>query len=499
MLGKSRYLAIAFVFAAVFGAVLYLNPFTPEVAADKQVWISIDELELATVQREMGDAASNFDIDVSGVTAGIAIARVNSDGLAAISDQMHISFRKCGGYVLHPTQENAFAHVEKVLSAKDFERIGGYSIDNQANVDQLLPQAVETNIRQTISDLEAFHTRRHDQPTGLESAQHIKDAWDAIASQRADVSVNTFNHTSSPQPSVILTIQGAEFPAEYVVLGAHQDSIRTGSGNTTARAPGADDDASGIASLTEAIRILVESGFTPDRTVQFMAYAAEEVGLRGSNEIATQYSPANSNINVIGALQLDMTNFKGSPTVDVSLISDSAHTNSGQNQFVSDLISEYLPNLTVTTSNCGYGCSDHASWSANGFPASFPFEAPFGQHNGQIHRAGDTLTQSGGTADHAVKFTRIALAYVGELAKGTIPEAPSSGTRFDFDGDSKTDVSIFRPGPAEWWYLKSSDGGNFAAQFGTATDTLSPADYTGDGKTDIAFFRPGTSEWFVLR
>ncbi|NNE67444.1 MAG: hypothetical protein HKN33_12830, partial [Pyrinomonadaceae bacterium] len=50
---------------------------------------------------------------------------------------------------------------------------------------------------------------------------------------------------------------------------------------------------------------------------------------------------------------------------------------------------------------------------------------------------------------------------------------PSTGsTKFDYDGDSKTDVSIFRPGPGEWWYRRSSDGGNFAAQFGSGTDTI---------------------------
>jgi hypothetical protein len=70
---------------------------------------------------------------------------------------------------------------------------------------------------------------------------------------------------------------------------------------------------------------------------------------------------------------------------------------------------------------------------------------------------------------------------------------------FDFDGDGKTDVSIYRPTSGEWWYSRSSDGGNRVAQFGTATDVPAPADYTGDGKTDIAFFRPSSGEWFILR
>ena len=71
---------------------------------------------------------------------------------------------------------------------------------------------------------------------------------------------------------------------------------------------------------------------------------------------------------------------------------------------------------------------------------------------------------------------------------------------FDFDGDGKTDIGIFRPLPtAEWWINRSSNGQTFALQFGTSTDRITPADFTGDGKVDIAFFRPSTGEWYVLR
>src|SRR5690606_7435874 len=99
------------------------------------------------------------------------------------------------------------------------------------------------------------------------------------------VTVEFFQHPGiTPQPSVILTIPGSTLPDEIVILGGHQDSTRSGcSSNANCVAPGADDDASGIAVLTEVIRVALANDFAPQRTVQFMAYAAEEVGLVGSD------------------------------------------------------------------------------------------------------------------------------------------------------------------------------------------------------------------------
>ena len=70
---------------------------------------------------------------------------------------------------------------------------------------------------------------------------------------------------------------------------------------------------------------------------------------------------------------------------------------------------------------------------------------------------------------------------------------------FDFEGDGRTDLGIFRPNGGEWWINRSLNGTTFALQFGASTDRIAPADFTGDGKTDIAFWRPGTGQWFVLR
>ena len=65
----------------------------------------------------------------------------------------------------------------------------------------------------------------------------------------------------------------------------------------------------------------------------------------------------------------------------------------------------------------------------------------------------------------------------------------------DFDGDGKTDVAVFRDG--NWYYLRSSDGAFRSVQFGSAGDVPLPFDYDGDGKADIAVFRQGN--WYILR
>jgi uncharacterized delta-60 repeat protein len=72
----------------------------------------------------------------------------------------------------------------------------------------------------------------------------------------------------------------------------------------------------------------------------------------------------------------------------------------------------------------------------------------------------------------------------------------SRTARFDFDGDGKSDVSVFRPSGGVWYLNRSSEG--FAGiQFGISTDKLASADYDGDGKSDVAVYRAGV--WYLLR
>jgi len=491
---SKKFLGIFALVAIVFfiGLSVY---FDKHASADSGVsWITIDAKELSHIDSLVHAKGGELPYKIVDDRDGIAILKLSNEYLFSLSTSMHEEFHKCAGFSSHPTYEEAldFANASNRSNPNTQNII--YTIDNISNVTAMVAATSEPYTRGVIEDLSAFLTRRHNSATGLQSAAWIKDTWTALAAGRSDVSVSYFTHpvNVTPQPSVIMTIQGTQFPDEIVVLGAHQDSIISG-GATNDRSPGADDDASGVATLTDAIRVLMDKNFRPARTIQFMAYAAEEVGLKGSNDIATTYR--NTNRNVVGVLQLDMTNYRSASSIyDIVMITD--HTNAAQNQFIRDLISTYMPTYVVGNTMCNYACSDHASWDNRQYAASFPFESLFGDDNPTIHTINDTLAQSGNSAVHAEKFTKVSLAFIGELAKGSITIVDPAPQRFDYDGDGRSDVSIFRPSNGSW-YIYGSTSGVSQFPFGISTDKIVPGDYDGDRKTDAAVFRNGT--WYLLR
>ncbi len=69
---------------------------------------------------------------------------------------------------------------------------------------------------------------------------------------------------------------------------------------------------------------------------------------------------------------------------------------------------------------------------------------------------------------------------------------------FDFDGDGRADVSVYRPTDGTWYLLRSTHGFT-GVRFGISTDKIVPADYDGDGRTDVAVYRPSDGVWYTLQ
>ena len=158
--------------------------------------------------------------------------------------------------------------------------------------------------------------------------------------------------------------------------------------------------------------------------------------------------------------------------------------------------------VTCRRPNDSYGMSGYVNWA----PAKFLITAHELGHNlGANHvesaqSCGNSLMNAQLTGDTPMSFCQYSRSEIDTYLDTNGSCITASGKcAFDFEGDGKTDLSIFRPAGGEWWYLRSSDGGNSASRFGSESDILSPADLTGDGKTDIAFFRPSTGFWYVLR
>jgi leucyl aminopeptidase len=355
--------------------------------------------------------------------SGVAVVELDAADLGPLAEAIHARHDRCGGFIVHDTLADAHAAVTAAAALAapeardaDLARPGfDYTLDRPEAVRAVLPALDAARIRDTIRELSAMQNRYYQSPSGAAASLWLRDRWRSFTS-RPDVTVELFE-TGYAQKSVILTIPGTTRAGEVVVLGGHLDSIAIGGSSSTA--PGADDDASGIATLTEVARVLLAGDYRPARTIQLMAYAAEEVGLRGSLQIARDYQ--RRHVNVVGALQLDMTNYRGSDK-DIWLMKD--FTSAAQNAFLATLIDTYV-GATWGVDACGYACSDHAAWTRTGVPASMPFEARMRDANRQIHTRKDTLETSDANAAHAVKFARLAAAYAIELGKGELASPPA--------------------------------------------------------------------------
>ncbi|HEY1043762.1 MAG TPA: M20/M25/M40 family metallo-hydrolase, partial [Telluria sp.] len=383
------------------GAAMFL-PLPAGALAPAPAWITAGDAALKEIRTvapaiRLVASASLGTVDAPERVHAIAL---DEDDVEAVVRILHQRLRQCGGFMYHTSEASARA---ALVAPAVVERKQAYAIGNRHLVEPILARMHEKNIEATITALAAFTNRYYTSQSGVDASDWLAKTWKDIAAGRADINVRQLPHKGYRQQSVILTIAGNGQPEQMVVVGAHLDSIATFRRSENAVAPGADDDASGVASMTEALRAMVEMNYRPARTLHLIAYAAEEVGLRGSQEIASQFKADKA--DVAGVLQLDMTNYKGAVN-DIYLFTD--YTDSAQNAFLEQLIASYLPGVTVGHDRCGYACSDHASWTALGYPASMPFEASKAQGNPYIHTSRDTFANSGSQAAHALKFARLA-------------------------------------------------------------------------------------------
>lgn len=359
---------------------------------------------------------------------GVSYAELTESQERALVIKAH-EWGRCGGFeALAPSTSQLFNEnfsvnqaftqlTERSLIDRKFRPSSNLfaTVTTNPEIEAALNEVSEANLRSTVEFMSGYRTRVHNGDAPNEAVEALKARIESnLSGTKIPYQIDFITHRATGQKSLRVRLTGSQRPQEIIVLGAHLDSInQSWWGNDDA--PGADDNASGSANLVEALRILSTKA-QPKRTIEFFWYAGEEGGLLGSAEIAKDYKSKSA--DVIAVLQLDMTLFPG----------NGEFTLGSMNDFTSAWLRSYLETINglyikakIVDDKCGYGCSDHASWHRQGYPALMPFEATFKGMNHNLHTDRDRI-DSNSSFKHSAMFSKIALALTLDLGNSTLRE-----------------------------------------------------------------------------
>lgn len=193
----------------------------------------------------------------------------------------------------------------------------------------------------------------------LEDGTKLADRLNTGETVTASLKVNTLIKENSHSYNVIGEIPASENSKnpQTLVIGAHFDSVSC---------PGANDNASGTATILEVAKLLSnpEVKSKLQYNVRFVAFGAEEIGLVGSDEYVTQLVKSGEAKNIAGMINLDMVGV-GDNLVTYNI-------NDEVNQKMTDLAKDSIEELGYEYGgHYKSGSSDHAPFEYAGIPAVF--------------------------------------------------------------------------------------------------------------------------------
>jgi len=229
-----------------------------------------------------------------------------------------------------------------------------------ANITRALANKILLQSGKTIEDLEKLIIESHS-PSSFEIETSVNISLEVIKGE-----VETQN--------VVAYIEGSDpnLKNEYVVLGAHYDHLGMGGAESGSRRPdttavhnGADDNASGVAAMIEIAEKLSAMKDSLKRSVVFVAFAGEEMGLLGSKFFAE--NPLFDLKSVQTMINLDMVGRLDTTSNTLSI--GGTGTSTAFENLLKEM--EKSSNLNIAQSPEGFGPSDHASFYVLDIPVLF--------------------------------------------------------------------------------------------------------------------------------
>ena len=212
-----------------------------------------------------------------------------------------------------------------------------------------------------LEPMTLFHNRYYTGAEAVEGSLFVARWAERLIEEsgRTDAFVSLVTNPDFPQLNIVAKLAGSDPSLAPLVMGGHFDSINSVGPEedwAAARAPGADDDGSGSTAVMLAFEALLKGGVLPVRPMEFHWYAGEERGLLGSRVLADKYEQLGQ--LPFAYLNLDMC---GGPLGEASFKFIGDFVSTSLTRFEQACVDEYCEN-TWEDGECGYACSDHASW-----------------------------------------------------------------------------------------------------------------------------------------
>ena len=270
----------------------------------------------------------------------------------------------------------------------------------------LMEEVSIENLTATVQHLQDYGRRQYNTSQAYEAGQWIYDQFDNLG---LDVEQFEFKYgVNESSPNIIATQWGTKYPNKYIVCGSHYDSERSGHGGQ--EAPGADDNATGVATVLETARILSE--YTFECSIIYCAFSAEEIGLVGSEAYASFC--AEMGYEIVAYFNNDMNGYlHPGNEIHVDLIyPDNVET---LGNYYMNVANVYFPEMEVRHIEFTKGDSDHTSFNNNGFMGIYPFEDK-DNSSPYIHTLEDVIGISVNSFEQSQRFTQMNLACLVTLA-----------------------------------------------------------------------------------
>jgi hypothetical protein len=236
--------------------------------------------------------------------------------------------------------------------------------------------------------------RRLAQAVGAEAAMMEPLDKEGLKIEEVDVELTVeFKLTEEPlrTPNVVAWFEGcdAELKREHIIIGAHLDHLGLRRGEVY---PGADDNASGTTALLQIANAISSSPHKPRRSVLFIAFAAEEIGLLGSRYYCEH--PLKPLENMICMLNLDMVGRNEENDKETAEENEDTMHLVGSQKIATGLHETALEanryvnfKFEYDQEKAAFHRSDHLSFHRQGIPVAFIF-CGFGP---RYHRPTDSL------------------------------------------------------------------------------------------------------------